>query len=174
MAGEVQFKDFSVEVMGVLDETTKQWLLETANEVTSHAQRNCVMEDDAGKRLKGSYTNTVELDDGVATVGTPLEEGYWEEFGTGSYADTAKNGGKRGRPGWWVYVKGQQSGDKSSAEYRDKDEAQAVAESMRADGLDAYATNGRRPNYTLEKAFTAVKNPAIAQLKRLLKEKMEK
>lgn len=174
MADPAKFKDYSVEVIAALDETTKQWLIETANEVTSHAQRNCVMEDDAGKRLKGSYKSTVELDDGVATVGTPLEEGYWEEFGTGSHADTAKNGGKLGRPGWWVYVKGQQSGKKSSAEYRDKDEAQAVADSMQKDGLDAYATNGREANYTLEKAFLAVKNPAIAQLKRLLKEKMEK
>jgi hypothetical protein len=45
---------------------------------------------------------------------------------------------------------------------------------MRADGLDAYASNGRQPNYTLEKSFEATKNPAIAQLKRMLKERMEK
>ena len=94
MASNVEFKDFSIEVAAALDETTKAWLLETANEVTAQAQRNCVMEDDAGKRLKGSYANTVDEDEGKATVGTPLEEGYWEEFGTGSYADTTKNGGK--------------------------------------------------------------------------------
>ena len=171
MAGGVQFKDFSVQVQAELNETTKKWLLEVANEITAQAQRNCVMEDDAGKQLKGSYMpNTDNVDEGRVTVGTQLESGYWEEFGTGSYADTTKNGGKKGRPGWWVYVKGQQSTDRASAEYRDKDEAQAVADSMKEDGLDAYATNGRRPNYTLEKSFEAVKNPAIAQLKRMLKE----
>lgn len=174
MASNVKFKDFSIEVAAALDETTIKWLLETANEVTAQAQRNCVMEDDAGKRLKGSYNNTVDEKEGTATVGTPLEEGYWEEFGTGSYADTTKNGGKKGRPGWWVYVKGQGPSIKSSKEYRDKDEAQAIASSMKADGLDAYATNGRKPNYTLEKSFEAVKNPAIAQLKQKLKERMEK
>lgn len=173
MANEVQFKDFSIEVGEALNETTLAWLYEVAGEVGAHAQRNCAMEDDAGKQLKGSYGFLVDKDKGVATVGTPLEAGYWEEFGTGSYADTTKNGGKQGRPGWWVYVKGQQSGNKSSAQYRDKEEAQAIADSMRADGLDAYATNGRKPNYTLEKAFTATKNPAIAELKRRLKERME-
>ena len=167
---KVEFKDFSVNVKAALNNVSKAWLIETANEVTSHAQRNCVMEDDAGKRLKGSYTNTIDGDGGMATIGTPLEEGYWEEFGTGEYADTSKNGGKRGRQGWWVYVKGQRSTEKSSAEYRHEDEAKAVAASMRSEGLDAYATNGRRPNYTLENAFDAVKKPAIAELERRLKE----
>jgi hypothetical protein len=174
MADPVKFKDFSMEVIAALDEATIAWLYEAANEVTSHAQRNCVMEDDAGKRLKGSYSNTVDESKGTATVGTPLEEGYWEEFGTGSHADTGKNGGKQGRQGWWVYVKGQGPRAKASAEYRDKAEAEAVAESMRADGLDAYATNGREPNYTLEKAFEANKNPLISRLNQQLKERMGK
>lgn len=174
MANPAEFKDYSVEVMAALDETTIAWLIETANEVTSHAQRNCVMEDDAGKRLKGSYKNEVDESKGVATIGTPLEEGYWEEFGTGSHADVGKNGGKPGRQGWWVYVKGEPPREKSSAEYRDEDEAKAVAASMKDEGLDAYATNGREPNYTLETAFKVNKNPAIAELKRRLKERMEK
>ena len=170
MASHVDFKDFSINVKAALNDTTKKWLLETANEVTAQAQRNCAMADDAGKRLKGSYANNVDADNGTATIGTPLEEGYWEEFGTGEHADTAKNGGKPGRQGWWVYVKGQGPSAKVSKEYRDKDEAEAIAASMRADGRDAYATNGRDPNYTLEKAFEATKNPAIAQLKQKLKE----
>lgn len=174
MADPVKFKDFSMEVKAALDKTTIAWLLETANEVTSHAQRNCVMEDDAGKRLKGSYANNVDKDKGIATIGTPLEEGYWEEFGTGSHADVHANGGKPGRPGWWVYVKGEKPRPKASKQYRYKDEAEAIAESMRAEGLDAYATNGRDPNYTLEKAFEANKSKSISRLNKLLKERMEK
>ena len=146
MASHVDFKDFSINVKVALNDTTKKWLLETANEVTAQAQRNCAMADDAGKRLKGSYANNVDADNGTATVGTPLEEGYWEEFGTGEHADMAKNGGKPGRQGWWVYVKGQGPSAKVSKVYRDKDEAEAIAASMRADGLNAYATNGRDPN----------------------------
>jgi hypothetical protein len=123
--------------------------------------------------LKGSYDVNVDESNGVGTVGTPLEEGYWEEFGTGEHADTAANGGKLGRQGWWVYVKGQGPSAKVSAEYRDKDEAEAVAASMRADGLDAYATNGRDPHYTLEHAFEAKAEWLEKRFAKELKERME-
>ena len=173
MAGNVEFKDFSMEVLVELDETTIAFLYEAAAEVTSQAQRTCVMEDDAGKRLKGSYANVVDESKGTATVGTPLEEGYWEEFGTGEHADTGKNGGKLGRQGWWVYVKGQGPRAKVSTEYRSKEEAEAVAESMIADGLDAYATNGRDPHYTLEKSFQSKSGWAEDRLADMLKERMK-
>ncbi|MBQ9740411.1 MAG: hypothetical protein IJV91_05665 [Kiritimatiellae bacterium] len=173
MASNVVFKDFSMEIKAALDEASIAALYEIAAEVTSQAQRTCVMEDDAGKRLKGSYANTVDESKGMATVGTPLEEGYWEEFGTGEHADTAKNGGKPGRQGWWVYVKGQGTRAKVSAEYRDKEEAEAVAASMRAEGLDAYATNGRDPHYTLERSFEAKAEWAKKHVANTLKERLE-
>lgn len=173
MAGNVEFKDFSIEVKAELNEATIAALYEIASEIQSQAQRTCQLDDDAGKRLKGSYAYNVDEGKGQATVGTPLEEGYWEEFGTGEHADTAANGGKPGRQGWWVYVKGQGVRDKVSAEYRDKDEAEAVAESMRADGLDAYATNGRDPHYTLERSFEAKAEWAKDHAAKRLKERME-
>lgn len=173
MGSKVEFKDFSFNVKAALNETTIAWLHETANEITSQAKRKCSTEDKSGEQLKGSYANTVDESEGKATIGTPLEQGYWEEFGTGEYADTAKNGGKKGRQGWWVYVKGQAPRATKSQTYHSRKEAEDVAASMRARGFDAYATNGRRPNYTLEKAFEATKNPAIAKLKQDLKERME-
>lgn len=54
MGGKVKFKDFSVAVKAALNDTTIAWLYETANEITAQAQRNCAMEDDAGKQLKGA------------------------------------------------------------------------------------------------------------------------
>lgn len=173
MASDVKFKDFSMDVIAELNEATIAALYESAHEIQAQAQRTCQMEDDAGKRLKGSYDVNVDESKGVGTVGTPLEEGYWEEFGTGEHADTAKNGGKPGRQGWWVYVKGQGTRAKVSAEYRDKDEAEAVAASMRADGLDAYATNGRDPHYTLERAFEAKSEWVQDRFAKELKERME-
>ena len=167
MGSHVEFKDFSIDVKAVLNSTTIAWLHEVANEVTSQAKRNCVMEDDAGKQLKGSYRNEVDEGKGVAQVGTPLEAGYWEEWGTGEYAAHGD-----GRKGWWVYIKGQasQGGGKS---YATKEEAEEAAASLRsAKKLDAVVTNGRRPNYTLEKSFESTKNPAISQLERMLKEGM--
>lgn len=177
MGGKVEFKDFSFNVKAALNETTIAWLHETANEITSQAKRGTSLEgwtSDERTQLRDSYRPEVDEEEGVATIGTPLEQGYWEEFGTGEYADTAKNGGKKGRQGWWVYVKGQAPRATKSQTYHSREEAETVAASMRADGFDAYATNGRRPNYTLEKSFEATKNPAIAKLKQDLKERMEK
>lgn len=168
MASRVEFKDFSIDVKAALDETTVAWLHEAANEVTSQAQRNCVMEDDAGKRLKGSYKNVVDEGKGEAQVGTPLEEGYWEEWGTGEYAAHGD-----GRKGWWVFIRGQASKGGGQS-YATKEEAEEAAAFLRkVKRLDAVVTNGRRPNYTLEKSFESVKNPAIAQLERMLKERVK-
>lgn len=167
MGSRVEFKDFSIDVKAELDRTTIAWLHEAANEVTAQAQRNCKMEDDTGKRLKGSYRNVVDEGKGEAQVGTQLEEGYWEEWGTGEYAAHGD-----GRKGWWVYIRGQASkgGGKSYATKEEAEEAAAFLHKVKH--LDAVVTNGRRPNYTLEHAFEATKNPAIAQLERMLKEGM--
>lgn len=174
MAGGVEFKDFTFEVTEALDETAIAVALEIGAEITSQAQRTCKM-DDTGKRLKGSYDFTqTDSSKAEVIVGTPLEEGYWEEYGTGEHADTAKNGGRLGRQGWWVYVKGQAPRNKVSQTYQSQDEAEAVAQSMRADGLDAYATNGRDPNYTLERAFQAKAAWAEKHAGQRLKERMEK
>lgn len=168
MAGGVNFKDYSIEVMAELDETTIAWLLEAANEVTAQAQRTCVMEDDVGKRLKGSYANQVGESKGTATVGTPLEEGYWEEFGTGEYAAHGD-----GRKGWWIFIRGEASkgGGKSYATREEAEEAAAFLRIVK--GLDAVVTNGRPPNYTLERAFESKKEWAKNRLADMLKERME-
>ena len=167
MANNVEFEDFSIEVKAALDDITRAWLIETANEVTAQAQRTCVLDDDAGKRLKGSYANVVDENKGEAQVGTPLEEGYWEEWGTGEYAAHGD-----GRKGWWIYIPGQPSMGGGQS-YSTREEAEKMAAYIKAaHGKTAIVTNGRRPNYTLENAFDTVKNPAIAQLESLLKERM--
>ena len=168
----VQFHNFSIDVKAALDDVSIAWLHEISQEIKSQAQRNCQMTSEDHGRLKGSYNNAVDEDKGEAYIGTPLESGYWEEFGTGEYADTAKNGGKQGRQGWWVYVKDGPAGDGGES-YDTEEEAKAVAESMRAAGLDAYHTNGRQPNYTLEKAFKRTENPARQRLEQMLKEGLE-
>lgn len=169
----VQFQNFSVQVIQGMEDIVSKWLEETANEIESQAKRNCQMTSEDNGRLKGSYSNFVDEDKMEAYIGTPLESGYWEEFGTGEYADTAKNGGKEGRAGWWVYVKDGPAGDGGES-YNTEKQAMAVAASMRRDGLDAYHTNGRQPNYTLEKAFKRVENPATQRLEDMLKEGTKK
>lgn len=167
------FRDFSVSVKAALNDISLAWLYETAGEIEAQAKRNCKMATEGereGRELRGSYRYTVNEDKGEARIGSPRESAFWEEFGTGSYADQSANGGKQGRQGWWVYVK---NGDKHSPNggqtYQTQQEAEAIAESMRADGLDAYATNGREPNYTLQKGFKRVMPHAEEDLAERLK-----
>lgn len=171
------FRDFSVNVQAALNDVSIAWLYEVAGEIERQAKHNCKMATEGeqeGRELRGSYRYTVDDEKVEARIGSSRESAYWEEFGTGSYADQSKNGGKQGRQGWWVYVK---NGDKHSPNggqtYQTQQEAEAIAASMRADGLDAYATKGREPNYTLEKGFKRVMPRAEEELAERLKERFD-
>lgn len=166
---DVKFQDFSIDVKAAIDEETIAWLYTWGSETASQAARNCTMDDTEGKKLKGSYRSVVDESKGKATIGTPMEAGLWEEWGTGTYAAHGD-----GRKDWWVYVKDQPPRETESTHYQTEAEAQAVAASMRAQGFDAYATNGRRPNYTLEKAFKSVKPKAVSDLENILKRRLGK
>ena len=168
MANNVKFQDFSFDVKAAIDEETIAWLYTWGSETASQAARNCTMDDTEGKKLKGSYRSVVDEGDGKATIGSPMEAAFWEEWGTGTYAAHGD-----GRKGWWVFIEGQasQGGGKT---YNTKEEAEDAARFLRSQGLDAYVTNGRRPNYTLEKAFKSVKPKAISDLEDILKRRLGK
>ena len=170
----VEFHDFSVEVSKAIKDACGAWLVETAEEVESQIKRNVSMEGWTNAErtsLRDSYGNVVDKKEGVARVGSTLEQSFWEEWGTGSHADTNKNGGKPGRQDWWVYVseRVKPKGEKESTHYKSRERAEAVAEGMRADGLDAHASDGREPNYTMEKAFISVTPKAKKALEQRLK-----
>ena len=163
-----KFVDNSINVKNAINDKSIAWLHEWANEIASHAKRNCNLEDDAGIQLRKSYRADVRASEGKAYIGSDLESAYWEEFGTGSYADTSKNGGRQGRSDWWVYYRN--SGPNPDTPHYDEATAKNVAQSLRNAGRDALASNGRRPSYTLETAFKANKDKAIADLERRMKE----
>jgi hypothetical protein len=172
MANHVEFQDFSFSVKAELNETSLKWLRETGHEIASIAQRNCQTDyEEGGKQLKGTYKHELFEETGEVQIGSPLQAAYWEEFGTGEYADTSKNGGKPGRPGWWIYTPDDPGppGYKSMSYYDEMEAMMMAAHIQSKYGKKAYVTNGRKPNYTLEKAFKAVKNPAIAELERKMK-----
>ena len=172
-----RFQDMSFKVKAELNDISIAWLDEVAGEIAAQAARNCKMAqegDRIGEWLKKSYTYQLNEEEGEAKIGSSREAAFWEEFGTGEYADTSKNGGRQGRDGWWVYVKnGNVHRVGGGTTYQTQEEAEAVAESMRADGLDAYATCGREPNYTLEKAFRRVQIGAEENLKERLKARFD-
>lgn len=92
MAKGVQFTDNSHKFISEIENATEAALKEAAGEIEAAAKRNSRV--DTGK-TKSSYTNKV--DGNTATIGSPLENAVWEEFGTGEYAL------KGGRKGGWVY-----------------------------------------------------------------------
>lgn len=153
----VTVNNYSVQVKVKLSQAIRNALYEAGSEVASHANRNVKLQDDAGQKLRGSYRCDVNTSGDKAAIGTPNEEGYWEEFGTGSHADTAKNGGVAGRTDWWVYVTNETPRAVNEI-HRTEEEAKAVAASLRERGKDAHASNGYDPNYTLEKAFISNKD----------------
>lgn len=150
----VRVTNYSVQVKARMSQAVRNALYESGSEVASHANSNVQMQNDAGQRLRGSYTCYVNATGDRATVGTPLEEGLWEEYGTGSHADMARNGGIPGRPEWWVYVTNETPRAVQPV-YLSEDEAKAIAAGLRETGKDAHASDGYDPSYTLEKAFTA-------------------
>lgn len=91
----VLFKDNRINVKKALNDACETYLLEASGELQSVVARNSRV--DTGQ-LKSSWKYVVEADKGVATIGSPLENAIWEEFGTGIYAE---NGNGRKSP--WMY-----------------------------------------------------------------------
>lgn len=164
---DAEFQDFSLEVKAALNDETIAWLHTWSAEIEAQAARNCAMDGELGRQLKGSYASKVNESKGEAQVGTPMEAGYWEEFGTGEYA--AKG---NGRKGWWIYIEGQSSGN-GGMSYATREEAEQMAAYIRQKyGKAAIVTNGRRPAHTLENAFATVAPQAKADLEDKLKARM--
>ena len=171
---DVKFIDNSIQVKAALNDTTIGWLYEEAAEIASLTQRNCSTGEEYSSQLRGSYASAVDEGKGEAQIGSPLEQAFWEEFGTGEYADQSKNGGKPGREGWWIYIPGQTSMGGGNT-YKTKEEAEQMAAYIRAKyGKQAVVTNGKKPNYPLEKSFTARKPKSISNLEKKLKEMSNK
>lgn len=162
-----EFKDYRFDVKAALNDITKGWLHTWSHEIASDAKKNCNLDGDAGVQLRKSYTAEVNEDAGEAQIGSPLEASYWEEFGTGEHAvDTSKS-----RKGWWVYTPGSPGPEGyQSKVYASEAEAESAAAYIRKTyHKEAVATNGRDPQYTLEKAFKNVSPKAKADLESKLK-----
>lgn len=91
----VKFQDNSIKVKSSIESMAVAYLHEAAGEVVSQAQRNTSVQTG---QLKGSWTYKVDETNKKATIGSPLENAIWEEFGTGEYALKGN-----GRKGGWTY-----------------------------------------------------------------------
>lgn len=152
----VRFNDYSVQVKTCISKAAERFLREAAFEVEAQVKRTTPPKK---TQLKGSWASDVDTDALVAEIGSPLEESFWNEFGTGSHAIHGD-----GRKGWWVYIEGQSRGAKNSAVYATQQEAEEAAAFLRkVKHLPAVATNGEEAHRTLENAF-ADKKAAIIQM----------
>ena len=91
----VELKDYSLEVKAAIDEAMIAYLYEAGGEMEAQVKQNTRV----GKGdLKNSWTYKVDESSAEATIGSPLENSIWEEFGTGEYALHGD-----GRKGGWHY-----------------------------------------------------------------------
>lgn len=91
----VEFKDYSIDVKKILGDNALAYLEEAGGEVESQAARNTRIKTG---HTKGSWAHKVDGKEMTCTVGSPLENAIWEEFGTGEYALAGD-----GRKGGWAY-----------------------------------------------------------------------
>lgn len=162
----VKFEDYSYKIKADLNDVSATWLTECGFEVAAKANDNVKMDGEAGAQLHGSYRPTRRYKDHIK-VGTPLEAGYWEEFGTGEHAVQSPS-----RSGWWVYIDGGSGYEGDTRTYKTREEAESMAEFIRREyGKPAIATDGRDPNYTLENAFKSTMPGQEKELERRLKER---
>ena len=93
---DVEFHDFSIEVLNVMDDKINAVLEECAGELESAAKRNTRVDT---SQTKNNWRHFVDDAKHEATIGNSLENSIWEEFGTGEHALKGN-----GRKGGWYYV----------------------------------------------------------------------
>lgn len=96
MANNVQFHDYSMQVKAAIEEAAIQFLHEAGGELEAQTKRNQTRVDTG--QTKGDWTHVVDESNLEATVGNPLENAIWEEFGTGEHSLEGN-----GRKGGWKY-----------------------------------------------------------------------
>lgn len=93
---DIKFEDYRVTVKNELSDKVVAFLYEVGGEFASQAARNSRVKTG---QTKGSWDYSVNESALSVTVGSPLENAIWEEFGTGEYALYGN-----GRKGGWYYV----------------------------------------------------------------------
>ena len=91
----VQFTDNSVQVMDALNDKAVAYLYAASGELEAQVKRNSRI---GSGQLKNSWAHRVDENNLSSTVGSPLENAIWDEFGTGEYALHGD-----GRKGGWYY-----------------------------------------------------------------------
>ena len=91
----VEFQDFSIQVKGAIDDAVLQYLEEAGSILQRQAANNTRV---GTGETAGKWNYIVDSSAGRCTIGNPLQNAIWEEFGTGEFAYAGN-----GRRGGWYY-----------------------------------------------------------------------
>lgn len=91
----VEFQDFSIQVKGAIDDAVLQYLEEAGSILQRQAANNTRV---GTGETAGKWNYVVDSSAKVCTIGNPLQNAIWEEFGTGEFAYAGN-----GRRGGWYY-----------------------------------------------------------------------
>lgn len=164
----VEFTNNSIRVKEAMQEACVAYLHEAAGEIQTQAAQN-MPPGQWYAQQKAKWDYVVDENKLEATVGNPMQQSLWTEFGTGEYALHGD-----GRKGYWVYVKGSDgfatsTGGKSYT----LNKAKQIVAMMRADGLDAHYTKGQTPKRPFQSAFDSLKSALIRRAEEALKGRFE-
>lgn len=163
----VEFVNNSIRTKGAVRDACVAYLYEAAGEVQAQTMRN-MPPGQWFSQQKTKWEYAVDEDKLEATVGNPMQQSLWTEFGTGEYALHGD-----GRKGYWVYVKGSDSsGESTGGESYTLHEAKRIVAMMRAEGLDAHYTKGQTPKRPFQQAFDSLKAVLIRRAGEILKEEV--
>lgn len=145
---KIVFEDYTGEVTEKIRQTMISWLYEAGNELASQT----ITRTGTGKyyrEIASKWDCIVDEEKLTATIGNPLENALWVEYGTGEYALN-----KDGRKPYWVYVEDNTGKSNKSSKIYTLEEAKRVVAIMRSKGLKARYTSGTPAKRPLHLAFT--------------------
>lgn len=148
---EVEIKSFTNEVVKEFNEQLVTALEEVGRQMESNAKleiEGSVHRSSDG-RLRNSITHNVKPGENAVYIGSNVFYSIYVHEGTGIYAPNASTSGKT----WWVFVKGSKSSSiKAHGKRYSKYQAYQVMEYLRNKGLDAWMTQGQKPNRFMTRA----------------------
>ena len=158
---DLKFEDNRLQIKKLMQNIGDSWLEEASGEMEAQTKRNTKVGKVAGGQTKNAWTHEVDLSTQTATIGNPLENALWEEFGTGEYA---LNGD--GRKGSWFIHVGEGAGDISPQVVK----AYGMYVHTGKDGEQFVKTKGKKPKRPLFKAYEKLKPKLEKALANKLKE----
>lgn len=122
------------------------------NEAKKNLTTQGIVSEDGGVELRNSLNYRIE-DNDTLIVGTNIFYAIWKEFGTG--ANHSKYP-EKARQGWWVYVDNPMAladYTPSTQSVKTEQEAKETCAWLRAQGLQAFYTDGEDPRPYLQPAL---------------------